>query len=450
MADRIRFDPADDRSTLEFLERVVAMSPASQTEVILEAEKSSLTRFANSQIHQNVRQSDCQLSIRVIENGCVGSVSTNDFNDDSLHHAFNWAMTVARCGRTPAEPPDLPGAQQYGEITNHCRATADFPPHERALMAKRLIEECSSRGAEAAGAVSNSEGVVAITNSKGLRAYHALTDSNFTATVSVESATGWCDCYSVDVSGLDAENMGKRALERALAAKNPQRVSTGRYTVILEEAAIKELIDILTWLGFGAQAVEEGRSFMCGKFGKRITGGNVTIADDAYEPIGIGTPFDYEGMPKKRVVLIENGVAREVVYDRAFASRAGKFSTGHALPAGFTEGPLPLNTVMNPGTSKVHDMLRSVERGLLVTRFWYCRVVDPAKTLLTGRTRDGTFFIENGEIVRGVRDMRFNESMLEGCARGEAIAGTVRRIGSAIVPVMKIADFRFTECVGEG
>ncbi|MBI5115133.1 TldD/PmbA family protein [Candidatus Poribacteria bacterium] len=450
MADELRFDPADERSTLEFLEKVVAMSPASQTEAVLEAEKSSLTRFANSHIHQNVSQSDCQLLVRVIEKGSIGSASTNSFDSDSLRKTLECAMAVARTGRIPAEPPDLPGRQEYVGIRNRCRATADFSPSDRAMVAKQLIDECSEKGAEAAGAVSNCENVLAIVNSNGLRAYHVLTDSNFTATVSAEKITGWCDCYAVDVSKLDAGQMGRNALERALAGRNPKKIPPGRYTVILEEPAIKDFMDFLMWLGFGAQAVEEGRSFMCDKLGKKITGENITVVDDAYHPAGIGIPFDYEGTPKRRVSLIENGIANGVVYDRSHAARAGKSSTGHALPAGFTEGPLPLNIVVSPGQSTSDEMIQSIKRGLLVTRFWYCRVVDPAKTLITGQTRDGTFLIENGEIVSGVRDMRFNENILEVLSRAEMISQTVRRIGSTITPAMKIADFRFTEHVGEG
>jgi predicted Zn-dependent protease len=248
---------------------------------------------------------------------------------------------------------------------------------------------------------------------------------------------------------LDAGERGKRALERALASRNPRKLEPGRYTVILEEAAVKEFLDFLAWLGFGAQAYEEGRSFMCGKIGSKITGDNITIIDDAYDARGSGIPFDCEGMPKQRVALVEKGIARAVVHDRASAARMGGASTGHALPAALTYGPLPLNLVMSPGDHSFEQMLRSVERGLLITRFWYCRVVDPAKTLLTGQTRDGTFLIENGKLVCGVNDMRFNESVLEVFARAEMLSDSLRRVDSTLAPALKVADFRFTESVGE-
>lgn len=449
MADEIRFDYRDRESTLEFLAAVLEMSPASQTEISLEAGKESLTRFAGNRIHQNVGESDAKLSIRLIEDGHIGYVATNRFDKDSLRRALDWACGVARSGRIRAEPSEFAGPQKRLSIDNYSSKAAEFSAGERADVVGRLVEECSSEGAEAAGAISNSESVLAIANSNSLRAYHAHTDANFTATVSAGGSTGWCDSYAVDASNLETRSMGARALERAMAGKNPRKLEPGRYTVILEEAPVKDFLDFLNWLGFGAQAFEEGRSYMCGKLGEKITGENITIADDAFQPLGTGTPFDYEGIPKQRVTLIENGIARGVVYDSAYGARAKRSSTGHALPARFTYGPLPLNVTMKPGGSDAGEMLRSVKRGLLVSRFWYCRVVDPAKTLMTGQTRDGTFLIEDGKIVCGVQDMRFNENILEAFARAEMISENVRRIGTSIVPAMKIADFRFTETVGE-
>jgi predicted Zn-dependent protease len=449
MADERDFNPHSRESALDFLEHVLKLSKASQTEVTLEAESNALTRFAGNQIHQNMGSSDCRLSVRAIEGEGIGDASTNKFDAESLRQTLDSARQVARSGRIPAEPPDLPEPQRYREIQNFFEATAQFSPAQRAEMAKRIIEASSEHGAEAAGAVSNSAEALAIANSRGLRAFHSLTDSHFTATVLADGSTGWCDCASADVASLDTEERGKQALERALAARKPRKLEPGKYTVILEEPAVKEFLDFLAWLGFGAQSFEEGRSFMCGKIGTKITGENITIVDDAFHPMGGGVPFDYEGMPKQRVVLIENGVARGVVHDRASAARMGVSSTGHALPSAYTYGPLPMNLVMGPGTHSFQDMLRSIERGLLITRFWYCRVVDPAKTLLTGQTRDGTFLIENGELVCGVNDMRFNVSVLECFARADMVNNALRRVNSTLVPSIKTADFQFTEVVGE-
>lgn len=449
MADELRFNPHSEGSALEFLEHVLKLSSAAQTEVMLQAESNALTRFAGNRIHQNMGSNGCQLTIRTLEGEGIGHASTNLLDDESLRQALNWARQVARSGRIPARPPNLAEPQQYREIRNYFETTARCSPADRAEMARMIIEEASAMGAEAAGAVSSSVNSLAIANSKGLRAFHMLTDADFTATISVEGSTGWCDCTSADIAALDAEKRGRRALDRALAARKPRKLEPGKYTVILEEAAVKEFLDFLTWLGFGAQAFEEGRSFMCGKIGEKITGEHITIIDDAWNPQGDGIPFDFEGMPRQRVVLIENGLAQAVVHDRASAARMGANSTGHALPAEYTYGPLPLNLVMSPGKHSFQEMLSSVEHGLLITRFWYCRVVDPAKTLLTGQTRDGTFLIENGEIVCGVNDMRFNESVLESFSRAEMVCENVRRVDSTLAPAIKIKDFRFTEAVGE-
>jgi len=449
MAGKRELDAHRKESAIEFLEDVLSLSEAAQTEVLLEADQGALTRFAGNQIHQNMCSNDCRLTIRAIEGEGAGHTSTNRFDSDSVKQALEWARQAARSGRVPARPADLPGSQQYAQIKNHFEKTARLSPDERAEMALRVIKKASAAGAEAAGAVSNSQETIAIANSSGLRAFHSFTNSNFTATISADGFTGWCDCTSADVTTLDVDERGKRALERALAARNTRKLEPGRYTVILEEAAVKEFLDFLAWLGFGAQAFEEGRSFMCGKIGTRITGENITIVDDAFHEEGSGIPFDFEGVPRQRVVLIENGIARAVVHDRASASRTGTSSTGHALPLEFTYGPLPLNLVMKAGDSDLEQMIRSVDRGLLITRFWYCRVVDPARTLLTGQTRDGTFLVENGEIACGVNDMRFNESVLEAFARADMISRSLRRVNSTLAPIMKISDFRFTETVGE-
>ncbi len=449
MADRLNLEPHQKDSGQHVLERILELSPAQQTEILLDMDTSALTRFAGNQIHQNMSSRDCRLFIRATEDGGVGFSSTNLLDPDSIRQALDSAYQVARSKRIPAEPPDLPEPQQYDNLHNYFAATAQFSAQQRAEMARAIIERAAAKGAEAAGAVSNSIESFALANSKGLRAFHTVTDADFTATVSADGSTGWCDCASADVTALDVNERGSRALARALASRKPRKLEPGRYTVILEEAAVKEFLDFLAWLGFGAQSFEEGRSFMCGKIGTRITGQNITITDDAYHPGGAGIPFDYEGMPRRRVVLVENGVARSVVHDRASAARLGASSTGHALPPGFTYGPLPLNIVMKAGNDDFQHMLKSVERGLLITRFWYCRVVDPAKTLLTGQTRDGTFLIENGEIVCGINDMRFNESVLESFARAEMVANRLRRVESSFVPSLKITDFRFTETVGE-
>jgi predicted Zn-dependent protease len=249
---------------------------------------------------------------------------------------------------------------------------------------------------------------------------------------------------------LDAERLGAVAIEKAERSKNPGAIEPGRYTVVLEPSAVAELVSFLAFLGLGGQSLEEGRSFMTGRMGERITGERVTLMDDAYDPRGFGRPFDYEGTPRQRVASIENGVARAVVHDRRTASRAGTQSTGHAAPPPATEGPLPYSLVLAGGDLSLEELIASTERGILVTRFWYNRVVDAKKTLVTGMTRDGTFLIENGRVSRGLRNLRFNESVLDVLGRAEEFGRDAEPTvfdwsGSCVVaPALKVREFRFT------
>jgi PmbA protein len=255
----------------------------------------------------------------------------------------------------------------------------------------------------------------------------------------------------MDVSMLDPEVVGQVAVDKALRGRDPIDIEPGAYTVILEEDAMADMLFSLGYLGLGALAVQEGRSFMNDRFGERITGENVTIWDDGHDSRGLINPFDYEGVPKQRVVLIENGVAKGVVYDSFTAGREeGKLSTGHSLPAPNTFGPLPTNLFMAPGEATKEEMLASTKRGIWVTRFHYTNPVHRLKTVLTGMTRDGTFLIENGQITRPLKNLRFTQSILEAFSRVEMLGSELEltRLGggnfAACAPAARIREFQFT------
>jgi predicted Zn-dependent protease len=265
-----------------------------------------------------------------------------------------------------------------------------------------------------------------------------------------DTSSGYAADTAMDVTALDPEAIGRIAVDKALRSKNPVNAEPGSYTVILEEDAVMTMVFTLARLGLGALSVQEGRSFMNARFGEQITGSNITIWDDGHDTDGIVLPFDFEGVPKQRVSLIENGVAQNVVYDSFTAGREeGKTSTGHSLPAPNTMGPIPINLFMAPGSATKQEMLASTERGIWVTRFHYTNPVHPVKTILTGMTRDGTFLIENGEIARPIKNLRFTQSILEAFANAEMLGAErklVRLFGSfgCCVPAAKIDGFTFT------
>jgi predicted Zn-dependent protease len=300
----------------------------------------------------------------------------------------------------------------------------------------------------ASGAFTTSSLETAIGNSLGVFAYAPTTFSNLTTVIMSDDSSGYANLASLDVRELNAEQVGREAVDKALGSRNPHPIEPGEYTVILEEHAVATMLMYLAYLGFGALAVQEGRSFMANKFGQRITGENVSIWDDGLNASGLPIPFDFEGMPKKRVDLITDGVAKAVVYDSYTANKEDRESTGHALPAPNTYGPLPGNLFLKAGKDSKDQMLASMDRGLWVTRFHYVNPVHPLKTILTGMTRDGTFWIENGEIKGATKNLRFTQNALEALSAVQMISEETKLsrsfFGGIRVPALRIDRFAFT------
>jgi predicted Zn-dependent protease len=250
----------------------------------------------------------------------------------------------------------------------------------------------------------------------------------------------------VDALAIDAGAIGREAADKARASANPVAIDAGDYPVVLEEYAVVDVLDMLGYLGFSALAVQEGRSFV--EIGKRIGSELVSITDDGRDPAGLPMAFDYEGVAKQRVPLLESGVCRGIVHDAQTAARAGIASTGHGLPAPNAYGPFPINMVMAPGAATREELVQGLDRGLLVTRFHYTNPVHPKLAVVTGMTRDGTFLVEDGRIVGPVRNLRYTQSYLDAIAGTVAVARdrkTVRGfLGGAVVPAIRVDGWAFT------
>jgi predicted Zn-dependent protease len=265
-----------------------------------------------------------------------------------------------------------------------------------------------------------------------------------------EGGSGFAEAVARRVDEIDAAAVGARAAEKAERSRSPVPVDPGRYTVVLEPAAVATLVGFLGWLGFGGREYIEGRSCLSGRAGERVVDPRISIYDDGASPETIGLPFDFEGTPKRRVDLIESGVFRGPVYDRRTAKQAGTASTGHALPPPNPEGPFPLNLFLAPGDASLEEMIARTERGLLVTRFHYTNVVHPTRSVITGMTRDGTFLIERGEVVRPVRNLRFTQSILEALegtlavGRETELASEEFFLSASRVPALHLQGFAFT------
>jgi len=435
----------------QIADQVLALSSADQTEVLLFGHEESLTRFAANTIHQNVSETDVTVRVRAVFGQKVGVASGNELSKAALQKVVESAEMVARLQRDNPDFHSLPEPQPVPRVAAYAEATATCPPEVRAREVAAICAMSRSHGLEAAGAFSTAVQELMVVNSLGVSAYHCGTVARLVTVVMGDTGSGYASATAMDVTTLDPEALGQVAVDKALRSRDPIEVEPGPYTVILEEEAVADMLFTLGYLGFGALSVQEGRSFMNGRFGERITGEEITVWDDGCDPRTLMRPFDFEGVPKQRVLLVERGIARGVVYDSFTAGREeGKASTGHSLPAPNTFGPVPTNLFMAPGEATKEEMLASTERGIWVTRFHYTNPVHPIRTVLTGMTRDGTFLIEGGEIARPVKNLRFTQSILEAFAQAEMLSSELKLVGhgwggsATCVPAAKIHGFQFT------
>jgi predicted Zn-dependent protease len=421
---------------------------ADQAEVVIYGGTSALTRFANSYIHQNVSESETSVHVRAVLGKKVGVAASDVLSEDGLRDLANRAVGLARLQPDNPEFQSLPGPTVAARVDAHFVQTATFSPEDRAQVVEKVCEAARSQDLVAAGAFSTGESEVAVMNSLGAWAYHRDTMANITTVVMGETASGYAERLTLDAGTIDGDEVAEEAIERCRRGADPAPLEPGRYDVILEEYAVADIMDFFAYLAFGAQAFLEKRSFMSGRLGEKVMGENISIWDDGRSLDGIPSPFDPEGVARQRVDLITNGIAGDVVWDSYYGGMAGHASTGHALPAGETEGPLPGNLFLGTGDATKEQMIESTERGILVTRFWYTRPVHPLTVVLTGMTRDGTFLIENGRISGPVKNLRFTQSYLEAMNNVELIGRESRLLpsflGNCRVPALKIKGWDFT------
>ncbi|HEV7604004.1 MAG TPA: TldD/PmbA family protein [Candidatus Limnocylindrales bacterium] len=419
-----------------------------EAEVLVMADDSALTRFANSEIHQNVAETNVTINLRVARGGRIGVASSGRTDAEGLRRLAAHATEIAR---VVEELDDWAGLPDPTEIHHHAAAysptTADASPEFRAEAARAVIGAADDAGVTAYGSFATGTETMAIANSNGVRAAETRTTSQLiTVSMGPGGGSGYAESAAVDASTIDAAALGREAAGKARATTDAVSIEPGDYPVVLEEYAVVDLLDMLGYLGFSALAVEEERSFF--EPGKRIGSELVTIVDDGSDPRGLPLSFDYEGVAKQRVELVERGVCRQVVYDSQTAARAGVASTGHGLPAPNPWGPFPLNMLMEPGTSSREDLLAGLDRGLLVTRFHYTNPVHPKLAIVTGMTRDGTFLVEGGKIVGPVRNLRYTQSYLAALA-GTVAVGSERKtlkgfLGGVVVPAIRVDGWTFT------
>ena len=448
----------------DIFSRIKKFSSADGVEAIIGGGSSALTRFANNTIHQNVAEEGYVVSIRVALDHKTARASTNKLDDESLKRAVQSAEQIARVQESdpdllPLATPDE--AKQAKPVQRHFAQTAAIKPEDRAAAVEQIVAVAKQHNQTTAGIYSTSEHLEALVNSRGVMHVHRQTSSEVSITMLAPDSSGWQKANSPNVANLNPKHLAEIAAEKASRSAHPREVQPGKHTVVLEPAAVLDLLGFM-FFDFGGTALLEQRSFLNNRIGKKLFGENVTIYDDVYHPLQSGAAFDGEGIPRQCITLVEKGIVKNLVYSRATAQKMrkselacqlGKINpTGHGFPLPNEIGDAPMNIVVEGGNKDaqtVDQMVTSTERGILVTRLWYIREVDPYEKILTGMTRDGTFLIENGKLVSGVRNFRFNQSLVDMLQNVAALGTSVRASGEEsfdmVVPPMKVNNFNFTE-----
>ena len=450
----------------DIFERIRRFSSADEVEAIFTGSRFALTRFANNAIHQNVEEENAAVSIRTNFAGRTARATTNQFDDESLQRAVAASENLARVQAPDADLLPMPTSEEANAAGEGARATRFFDrtaaltPADRSEVVEGIVSVAGKHKLTTAGIYSTSESGEGIFNSRGLAKWHRQTLAEVSITMLAEDSSGWQKLNSPDVSNLDPRWLAETAAQKAVESAHPREIAPGKYTVILEPAAVLDMVGFMFW-DYSGVAILDQRSFLNDRIGTQVFGENINISDDAAHPLQAGSPFDGEGMTRQRVPLVENGVVKRVVYARATARKmknseyAGKVgpieATGHGFPLPNEVGEMPLNIVFggpeNP--QSVEQMVASTERGVLVTRLWYIREVDPYEKIVTGMTRDGTFLVEDGKVQCGLRNFRFNQSLISMLSNVEAMSAPVRASGEEsfdmVAPAMKVKEFNFTE-----
>ena len=461
----------------DIFSRIRKYATADEVECLFYGGHSSLTRFANNTIHQNVAEQNFGVSVRTVFGGRTARATTNRFDEESLKTVVRASEDLARVQEPDLEllpVPDLREASAKpaeSDAERHVRAretqpsrhfmeTAALTPVERAEAIGKMVSLAEARKLIAAGIFSSSETLEGVVNSRGLSQWHTQTAAEISVTMLAADSSGWQKATSPNVKNLDPEELASIAAEKATRSRGPREIPPGKYAVVLEPAAVLDMVGF-GFADFGGLAILDQRSFLNNRVGTRLFGENITIRDDVGHPLQSGSPFDGEGVARQRVQLVEKGVIKRLVYSRSSAEKmkksehAGKVGmvevTGHGFPLPNDIGEAPMNIVFEAPreTRTVEEMISSTERGLLVTRFWYIREVDPYEKILTGMTRDGTFLIEDGKLASGLRNFRFNQSLIDMLSQVDEMSTPVRTSGEEsfdmVVPAMKVRDFNFTE-----
>lgn len=451
----------------DIFSRLEKLSSADEIECLFYGGRSALTRFANNTIHQNMAEENYGVSVRTVFGGRTARATTNKFDHESLRNVVKASEDLARVQEPDPDLLPVPDNSSggtgvsAGAVPSRCfEQTAALTPAQRAEAVGKIVHIAQKHKLTTAGIFASAEAVEGILNSRGLSNWHTQTSAEISITMIAPDSSGWQKANSPNVDTLSAERLAEIAATKAVDSAGPREIAPGKYTVILEPAAVLDTVGF-AFYDFGGMAILDQRSFLSNRIGTKLFGENISICDDVSHPLQSGSPFDGEGVRRTKLQLVENGVVKRLVYARGTAEKMKRSEhassvgpiepTGHGFPIPNEIGEAPMNIVFESAREPktVEQMIDSTERGILVTRLWYIREVDPYEKILTGMTRDGTFLVENGRVVCGLRNFRFNQSLIEMLSNVEQMSEPARTSGEEsfdmVVPAMKVREFNFTE-----
>ena len=427
-----------EQEAKKIIDKVLSYSKADETTVVLTGRRTGNIRYARNTVSTSGEADNLSLSVTAVFGKRSGTATINEFDEPSLLKTVERATEIAKLAPENPEYISILGPQQYTKTNSYSAKTAGIDPAFRANAAFDSIQACLKKNLTGAGYLEDNTSFIAMGNNKGMYGYNKETNIDFS--ISVRTADGKGSGYGIqtvtDAAKLDTRSATGIAIGKAEASREATEMAPGKYTVILETPAAGELLQLM-FGALDARSADEGRSFFGkkgggNKVGEKLFNDNVYIYSDPSHPEYSGSPFANDGRPHKKIVWVENGVLKNLPYTRYWASQKGV----EAIPS-------PSGVIMNGTDKSVNDLIKGTEKGILVTRFWYIRPVDPQTLVFTGLTRDGTFYIENGAIKYAIKNFRFNESPAKMLNNIEALGKPVR-VGNNLIPPMKIMDFNFT------
>lgn len=441
----------------EKTEKKVMKHNVDQTEITVFLVDESLTRYANSQIHQNVSANTGGVAIKIVVDNKIGTIQANSLEMKQIEDAIGKALQIAKLSPPNSDFKSLPEPSDWKPIEGTFDVeTAECNPYHRAERVKEVIDTAHSVSPSVkavAGSYSTESIAFAIVNSLGVSAWTELTLASIKATVI--SKSGLSQGFSSEeknsrtITDINPVDIARKAAERSIRSINPEKIEVGEYEVVLSQHAVAGLFLYLGYIGFSARSYQEGQSFINYNLNKQVFDKKLNVIDDSRDPDTLfAIPFDGEGVPKKKMQLIADGIVTEksLCYDSFTGGKEGKESTGHSLPRiwGYFNRPLPFNVLVEAGDSSIDEMVEDTKHGIYVTRFHYTNPVEPTKAILTGLTRDGTFLIEDGEIIKPIYNLRYTDSLLSAFSDIPMMSKKRKAIGNATTPAMKLRKLRFT------